>query len=70
MTCSKHELITINMLYFLKKIVILHPYLHITATSAQQSLSSGSGPKETVLERFDCVQERDKLDKVSVLKVQ
>ena len=29
---SKHELGAIEMLYFLKKIVILHPYLTTTAT--------------------------------------
>ena len=29
---SKHELGPINMLYFLKKIIILHPYLPTTAT--------------------------------------
>ena len=28
---SKQELSTINMLYFLKKIVMLHPFLSITA---------------------------------------
>ena len=30
---SKHEFSTINMLYTPPKYVILHPYLHITATS-------------------------------------
>ena len=70
MTYSKYKLITLNMLYFLKKIIILHPYLPITASSAQRSLSSGPGPKVAVVERFHCVQERDNLDKVSVLKVQ
>ena len=49
---SDHELSTVNMLYSLKKIVILLPYLPITATSLQWSLSSV--PKVAVLERFDC----------------
>ena len=48
---SDHELSTVNMLYSLKKIVILLPYLPITATSLQWSLSSV--PKVAVLDRFD-----------------
>ena len=56
---SKHELSTINMFYpapptHAKKkkiIVILCPYLPITATSLQQPLSSVS--KVAIVERFD-----------------
>ena len=54
---SDHELSTINMLYSLKKFVILLPYLPITATSLQWSLSSV--PKVAVLERFDCTSRSD-----------
>ena len=52
---SKHKFSTINMLYSLKKIVILHPYLPITATSPQRPLSSV--PKVAVVERFDCLKD-------------
>ena len=56
---SKHKVSTINM-YSLekkkkKKNVILHPYLPITATSPQRSLSSV--PKVAVVERFDCLKD-------------
>ena len=51
---SKHELSTIDMSYSLKKSVILHPYLPVTASSPQRPLSFV--PKATVLERFDCTQ--------------
>ena len=55
---SKHELSTINMLYSLKQIVILHSSLSITATSPQRPLSSV--PKVAVVERFDCILEQKK----------
>ena len=38
-----------------KKIVILHPYLPITATYPQRPLSSV--PKVAVVERFDCLKD-------------
>ena len=44
MAYSKNELGTINTLYFPKKNFILHPYLPITATSAQRPLSSFCPP--------------------------
>ena len=50
---SKYELSTIKMLYSLKKIVILHPNLPITATSPQQALSSV--PKMAIVKRFSCI---------------
>ena len=40
------------MLCFLNKIVILHPYLPMTATSLQRPLSSE--PKAAIVEMFDC----------------
>ena len=49
---SKHELSTINMLHSLKKIVIPHLYLPLTATSPQRTLSSV--PKVSVVKRLDC----------------
>ena len=45
---TRLELSTIRMLYSLKKIVILHPYLPITAASPQRPLSSP--PKVAVVE--------------------
>ena len=39
--------------YSLKKIVILHPYLPITATSTQWPLSSVF--QMAIMERFDCI---------------
>ena len=51
---SKHELITNKHAVFPKKIVILHPYLPITATSQRQPLSSV--PKVATMERFNCMQ--------------
>jgi len=50
---SKHELSPKKMLYSLKKIVILHPYLPITATSPQRPLSSVF--QVAIMERFDCI---------------
>ena len=44
------------MLYSLKNLVILHPYLPITATSPQRPLSSVF--KMAVVERFDCTMSR------------
>ena len=35
---SKHELGTINMMYPLKKFVLCHPFLPITATSPQKAI--------------------------------
>ena len=49
---SKHELSTEKHVVFPKKVVILHPYLPITATSPQRPLSSV--PKVAVMARFDC----------------
>ena len=50
---SKHELGTINMLYYLKKIhtTSLPPHAK-TATSSQRPLFSV--PKVVIVERFDC----------------
>ena len=56
---SKHELSSTNMLYSLKKIVILHPNLPITATSPLRLLSSV--PKVAIVERFDCMKKREGL---------
>ena len=56
MGCNKHQRSTINMLYPplpQKKIVMLHPYLPITATSPQRPLSSVLNV--AVVERFDCI---------------
>ena len=54
---SKHELKSRkNILYFLKKIVIEHPYLPITTNSPQRPLSSVS--KVTVVEMFGCIPQR------------
>ena len=54
---SKHDISTKNMFYSPppppKKIVILHPYLPITATSPQWPLSSV--PRVAIAERFDCI---------------
>ena len=47
----KHEFSTINMLYYLKKIVILHPYLPMMAIPPQQLISSAH--KVAIVERFD-----------------
>ena len=52
MEFSKHEISTINMLYFLKKSAILRPYLLKTDTFPQRLLSSF--PKGAVVEMFDC----------------
>ena len=39
-----------------KFLMLLHPYLPITANSPQRSISSV--PKEAVVEMFDCVMNR------------
>ena len=54
---GKHELSTINMLYPMKKfLILLHPYLPITASSPQRPIVSV--PKEAVVEMFDCIMNR------------
>ena len=50
---SNHELSTINMFSTPPKIVILHPYLPIAATSPQQAISSVL--KVAFVKRFDCI---------------
>ena len=52
---SKYKFSTMKMNYLKKKIVLLQPYLPITATSPQRLLSSV--PKVAVVERFDCLKD-------------